>query len=237
MIRSGIVIFDAHYSPMNVSTSMANLFKSIIKTQLRRLGILSLYSLTKEGPLRDDGWFRSYREQESIDSTGKPLPWITYPAIEFIQRRINKRMKVFEFGSGGSTLWWADRVSEIISIEHDRNWYRNIDIGHRPNVTIYHTPLDNSGEYSGKILHYHDLFDIVVIDGRDRVNCMKNCICALKSDGIVILDNSDRSEYEEGIDFLRAQGFKKIEFVGLCPIINAKSETSILYRPINALGI
>jgi hypothetical protein len=32
-------------------------------------------------------------------------------------------MKVFEYGSGGSTLFWISRVQEIVSVEHDISWY------------------------------------------------------------------------------------------------------------------
>lgn len=35
-------------------------------------------------------------------------------------------MKVFEYGSGGSTLFFARRVYSVNSIEHDRNWYENV---------------------------------------------------------------------------------------------------------------
>lgn len=32
-------------------------------------------------------------------------------------------MRVFEYGSGGSTLFWISRVQEVISVEHDNSWY------------------------------------------------------------------------------------------------------------------
>jgi hypothetical protein len=211
--------------------------KGLISTILNRMDIYGLYSLRRSGPLHADGWFRSYREHASVDADGEPLPWITYPAIEFIRRRIKNEMKVFEFGSGGSTLWWADRVSEVISIEHDRVWHEKFKNIQKDNVRTYHIDLICNGDYSKKILEYNDYFDLVIIDGRDRVNCMKNCLPALRPDGVVILDNSDRPDYTEGVDFLISNGFKKIEFVGFCPIVNFKSETSIFYRAMNVFGI
>ena len=32
-------------------------------------------------------------------------------------------MRVFEYGSGGSTLFWTFNVQEIVSVEHDTSWY------------------------------------------------------------------------------------------------------------------
>jgi hypothetical protein len=35
-------------------------------------------------------------------------------------------MRVFEFGTGGSTLFFAQHVSEIVSVEHDHEWFRMV---------------------------------------------------------------------------------------------------------------
>ena len=35
-------------------------------------------------------------------------------------------MRVFEYGSGGSTLFWISRVQEVVSVEHDTSWYSNM---------------------------------------------------------------------------------------------------------------
>ena len=35
-------------------------------------------------------------------------------------------MHVFEYGSGGSTLFWISRVQDLISVEHDLSWYTNM---------------------------------------------------------------------------------------------------------------
>ena len=32
-------------------------------------------------------------------------------------------MRVFEYGSGGSTLFWINNVQEVVSVEHDTAWY------------------------------------------------------------------------------------------------------------------
>jgi hypothetical protein len=204
---------------------------------LERLDLYGLWLLRRHGPLFEDGWFRSYREQASIDATGAPLPWITYPAIEFIRSRISREMSVFEYGSGGSTIWWAKQVREVISVEHDRLWFEKVGANPLPNVTAYQIDLVYGGAYSQKIQEFDHRFEVVVVDGRDRVNCLRNCIQALKATGVVILDNSERTEYSEGVAFLLANGFKQLEFVGLCPMVLHKSETSIFYRDGNAFGI
>jgi hypothetical protein len=204
---------------------------------LRKLDLYSLYSIRRFGLLQEDGWFRSFREEASVDADGKPLPWITYPAIEFLKKRVHPNMSVFEYGSGGSTLWWASRVKEVVSVEHDREWYQKIAPIVPGNVSLTWIELVYGGDYSRKITDFKNKFDIVVIDGRDRVNCAMNSISALKPDGVIIWDNSDREEYQQGYQALLKYGFRKIEFIGLAPICPIKAETTIFYRSNNCLGI
>jgi hypothetical protein len=72
----------------------------------------------------------------------------------------------------------AARVKEVVACEHDRNWYEDISSKAPPNVTPIFQELEPEGEYAKEILEFRDHFDIVVIDGRDRVNCVRNCLYA-----------------------------------------------------------
>lgn len=54
-------------------------------------------------------------------------PWIAFSAIDFLKTIVRKNMTVFEFGSGGSTMFWASRVQQIISVEHDLVWYQRMN--------------------------------------------------------------------------------------------------------------
>ena len=89
-----------------------------------------------------------FRWKKSLRANNNPLndesPWINFPAIDFLQKIANPTMKVFEYGSGGSTLFWARRVDKVYSIEHDKKWTekvkeqlikKNIN-----NVSILHVP-------------------------------------------------------------------------------------------------
>jgi hypothetical protein len=84
---------------------------------------------------------------------------------------------------------------------------------------------------------YTNAFDAIVIDGRDRVNCCKNSLGALKAAGVIIWDNSERPDYQEGYDFLINNGFKRIDFGGIGPINPDAWCTSVFYRSNNCLGI
>src|SRR3989338_2600301 len=72
------------------------------------------------------GWIKSFIEGFSQDENGEALPWMTYPAIEFLQKNLTKNHEVFEFGCGASTLFFAKRVKKIVSFETEKRWFEII---------------------------------------------------------------------------------------------------------------
>ncbi|MCP3964746.1 MAG: class I SAM-dependent methyltransferase [Lentisphaerae bacterium] len=164
-----------------------------------------LRALTKGGYLSERGWFRSYIEKSPVDREKNIIPWLPYPAADFIESRLHKGLCIFEYGSGSSTMWFSKRCKKIVSCEHDRAWYKKIKDQIPDNATIiYKKP---GKDYIEAIKNFSHVFDIILIDGIDRVQCMENCLEALKKDGIIILDDSFRKEYNQGLEYLINNGF------------------------------
>ena len=216
---------------------MSSVIKSYRNKLMQQFKIFGLYNIRRSGYLKNTGWYRSVNEGQCVDKDGVSTPWFTYPATSFLSRRVTPDLKVFEFGSGASTRWWASHVSEVVAVEHDKIWSEKIKVNLPSNAKLFYIPLEYGGAYSQKINEFQNYFDIVVIDGRDRVNCAINSISALKQDGVIIWDNSDRDQYQKGYQHLLSLGFKKIEFVGMAPMIGVTSETSLFYRTQNCFGI
>ncbi|MEM9128158.1 MAG: FkbM family methyltransferase [Pseudomonadota bacterium] len=68
--------------------------------------------------LRSSGWLES-AEHKLARRDGKPLPWFTYAAIAFLERNLPPDLAMFEYGGGQSTLYWAERLRRVVSIDHD----------------------------------------------------------------------------------------------------------------------
>jgi hypothetical protein len=209
----------------------------LARRALLAVGLEDVWLAYGAKPLREDGWLRSRRENRCVDRDGRPLPWLTYPAIDFLSRRIRKDMVVFEYGCGASTLWWAKRTARVIAVEHDPVWAAKIASEAPPNATVNQVALEPEGPYVENIKAHGIRFDVVVIDGRQRVRCVPHAMEALSPAGVVVFDNTDREEYAEGIRRLLDGGFRKVEFVGLGPIVDYKFETTVLYRTGNCLGL
>ncbi len=217
---------------------LKNMIITIARKNTLASKLVAGYSLLKKGNyLSQVGWLESFRQSLPCEENKLPLPWYTYSAIAFLGKRINKGMAVFEYGSGNSTIWWSVRAAKVVSCEHDLEWYHRMKSKFGNDVEYLYYALVPGGDYSKALLKYNNVFDIIVIDGRDRVNCAKGSLSALKSSGVIIWDNSDREEYIEGYDFLTANGFRRLDFDGMGPINVSGWCTSVFYRSINCLGI
>jgi hypothetical protein len=71
------------------------------------------------------------RWRTSLKEKSNPLkdeqPWITFSALDFLEKTLTKDMRVYEYGMGGSTLFFAKRVKEIVSVEHDKKWFNLVE--------------------------------------------------------------------------------------------------------------
>lgn len=188
--------------------------------------------LLLRGGLREAGWFESHRRQRPVDAELRPLPWYTYACTRFLDGRLHEGLRVFEFGAGNSTLWYAARVGEVISVECDRRWAT--EAAAAENVTIVEPRV--AGDYANEILR-HGLFHLVAIDGVERQACARAALGALHPDGVLLWDNAERDDCRRTAPELFAAGFRELPFEGPLPIVTQFIRTSLFYRPGNCLGI
>src|SRR5580704_17716769 len=72
------------------------------------------------------GHFKSSLKMAAVSKHGEPIPWYTYPCIDFLRFRDYTNKTVLEFGGGQSSLWWASRAKSIVTMEGNLNWYDRI---------------------------------------------------------------------------------------------------------------
>ena len=202
----------------------------------------------KNGLLKD---LRMFPGWLAILNTRKPpidngLPWISFPALQFLDKILAPGMQVFEWGCGGSTIFYARKGTFVTSIEHSLDWsklvgerllagkYTGWSIQHippepanAPDATICDHPsyLSTDAEFYGqkflqyvcKIDSYQDkYFDIVAIDGRARSSCVMHAVPKVKQGGYLLWDNTERSEYQNAIRSV-PDDWKRFDFIG--PIV------------------
>ncbi len=209
------------------------LFK--VFTSPRRLR--TLLGFNDKGYLDEIGWFNAFDSKSPVDQDNSPIPWVTYSFIDFIKDRLKPQHTVFEFGSGNSTYFYAKHAGAVVSVEHDKEWFDKIVSTKPQNAEMIYCELVTDGDYCRMPLTLGKKFDIIIVDGRDRVNCCKQAVKAVSENGVVVLDDSEREFYKEGINFLLGSGFKELALTGISPGLFYRKATSVFYRPQNCLDI
>jgi FkbM family methyltransferase len=161
-----------------------------------------------------------------IRSDGRPLPWLTYPAIDYLEQLDLKNRRVFEYGSGYGPRYFAERCSEVVSVESDPQWYR-INSALKPaNLAIWLGQTE--AEYVEAIKRAGGTFDLIVVDGLWRYHCVSVAVSRLAPGGVVILDNSDWFPHTAA--YLRESGLLQVDFSGFGPVNYYPWTTSFFFR-------
>lgn len=63
-----------------------------------------------------------------IFSFQSELPWLNFAAIDFVNKYIENKvnLQIFEYGSGGSTLFFLKKGFNVATVEHCKTWYENV---------------------------------------------------------------------------------------------------------------
>lgn len=170
------------------------------------------------------GHLKSKKSKQSIDANGDPLPWFTYPTIDYLKQLDFSQATMLEWGAGNSSLFFSKKVKELYSIEHNKDWYEQVVQFNIKNHTLLFAEVD----YAKRPIELGIQFDIILIDGIERENCAKESLSILKEEGLIILDNSDR--HPEIAEAFRKSGLIEVDFHGFGPINDYTWTTSIFMR-------
>lgn len=190
-------------------------FSKQIVNSLKKGDLSSLFSFKYY-----KAWKLSFKFNKTTIS--ERLPWLTFTAIDFLKTYVNESKKIFEYGGGGSTLFFLDHAHEVVTVEHDGAWFSDLVkiIGNNANwkgTFIEPETTDRQGnpavvadyasddadfkkyvfkKYATAIDSYKDhYFDIVLVDGRARTSCIAHALKKIKTGGLLIVDNAERLYY------------------------------------------
>jgi SAM-dependent methyltransferase len=159
-------------------------------------------------------------------------PWIVPAAVVFLETLMRNDWHVFEFGSGYSTAWFAERAERVISVEDDESWHRRVSstLAATKNGAA-EVRLVDSADHPGVIERFPDeTFDLIVVDSSgDRLACLASAAAKVKRGGFLLLDDSDRECLRRADDLL--PGWCPHRFVGLKARPLTAVETTIFQRP------
>ncbi len=213
--------------------------------------LMAVHLLPKQAPSPDRRirhWvFSLSKVHDSIALAELDLPWWTYRAIDIVDAWLLARphpIRVFEYGSGASTVWLARRVDEVYTVEHHLGFADHMApvLSALPGVTVIRQPgLTSASPRIGSQKSGHDgldfydyvhaidgvdsTFDLVVVDGRAREACLTAAMGKLAQDGLIVFDNTKRRRYREAIG---RSGMSERRLPGLTPTLPYPDQTSVL---------
>lgn len=204
-------------------------------------------------------WYAAWRR--SLGSGRSPVmdrvPWIVYGAEAYISGFLKPTSRVFEYGMGGSTLFFLDAGCTVISVEHDAAWGHKLsDLiqynGRWTNFVVppraYSPHATAANTYSSMFPGYEssdfrnyvevilsepdESLDVVMIDGRARSAACALAAAKVIPGGRIVLDNAERPRYDKAVKDLVARGWSPTRFSGAGPYVaNECWDTLILQKP------
>lgn len=116
-----------------------------------------------------------------------------------------KPKSILEYGPGLSTEIMLALCPEvhITSIEHDHHWYAKAKAKYKDRVNlVFRESFTFKSQYACWPLLQDDIpqYDFIFVDGRRRVECLLVGLNVLKPNGILLLHDAERKEYQHGID-------------------------------------
>lgn len=136
------------------------------------------------------------------EHTHPDYPWLTPEAVRLLTSMLRRSDRGAEFGSGRSTIWFAQRVGHLTSVEHDEVWHRQVSAGLKErglaHVDYILAPRDQPPELgaSSKYAHTVSAFDdatidFALVDGLYREHVTKLIMPKIRPGGLLIIDNAN----------------------------------------------
>jgi hypothetical protein len=131
-------------------------------------------------------------------------PWITHRALQLLDEMLEPTHRGLEYGAGGTTAWFAQRVAFLDSVEAFSQWYGplrdDLDRQGITNVDLHLVPAEDLGyetdaHREAYVCVHPELLpgslDFVLVDGEYRDHCARRGMELLRSGGVLVLDNAD----------------------------------------------
>ena len=195
-------------------------------------------------------WLRSLFSLYDVrDFVKLDLPWWTLDSMSLVDQFLTQRpgARVFEWGSGASTMWLEKRAAQVTSVEYDPEWADMMRPLVGPSTTLLVVPATPttsptvpSQMWGHKHLDYREYvaaidtvdgeFDLIVIDGRARSACLAAAMDRLSPDGMIVFDNTNRRRYRPALDAV-SDTLRETTTTGLTPSLPWSTETTLLRKP------
>lgn len=123
------------------------------------------------------------------------IPWLSHGAVRYLDQHLDRRGVGFEFGSGNSTAWLAQRLGILTSVEHDPEWYARVRgrLADFPNAHVALRSLegDECSPYVAEALKVvNRSLSFALVDGVLREPCVVALLPKMAPGGLFAVDDT-----------------------------------------------
>jgi predicted O-methyltransferase YrrM len=139
---------------------------------------------------------------QSVDQN-RYIPWVSFPAIYFLDRLKLNDVSILEFGGGASTIYFAQKCRKVLCIEFSKSWHEVLEktlVDYKNTRLVYANAInEQSSEYSierGLLLQAYS-HDTLNFDLKELPNTIENFIKftyqEIKETDLVFIDGGYRN--------------------------------------------
>jgi predicted O-methyltransferase YrrM len=91
-----------------------------------------------------------------------------------------------------STSWYGRRFRQVYGVDANAEWFRrvkdavsglaNVQVALETDPARYITAIDRTA---------HEQFDMIIVDGEHRLDCLRHALSKLRAGGVLVVDNTD----------------------------------------------
>jgi hypothetical protein len=186
-------------------------------------------------PQHAKAWFHDRFDKEGAIRQG--VPWIAWPCIDYLTSYLKPEHKVFEWGGGGSTIFFLAKGCSVTTIESNEYWRNQIDarIGqeYRHRWQLRFVEADSNEDPRAPLYIQSVLeggpWDVVLVDGWNREECLMQARETVRPGGLLLLDNANRLQYAH-IPAVMRNGWERLPFRGLGPARTWVTQTDVYVK-------
>lgn len=125
-------------------------------------------------------------------------PMMSDAEIRILHKYLSNKKHCLEWGSGGSTIFFPKLHSRLnwLAVEHNGNWVKDIQPHLPNNANVVWVP---ENEWYVDCVKHSRIFDFILIDGLHRERCLEIAVNIISDDGVILLHDSGRQEYQDFI--------------------------------------
>ncbi len=151
----------------------------------------------------------------SAGPAAQGLPWIAWPCIDFMSGYLKPTHNVFEWGGGGSTLFFLKKGCRVTTVESSAEWVKELEAQvHRlgPDARrrwdLRYVPLSDNDDpaiedYIRQVTTGGP-WDLVMVDGWSRLKCLHEGLYHVTRGGALVLDNANQKQFVSVPELMKA---------------------------------